>query len=405
LGPDARSRELRLDDDGLRTGHARTVARSAYEDESPWVKRTLRDALSRRQAGVCVRHDIDADSSDHRTRAAQRPPWRRLRLHDARAAPRRHGARRRDRRSGAAVRRAHSHPRSRARTRVRDRRRCRRIDRRSEHMTGSTSNGKTMKRVVVDHYGGPEVWKVTEDDVPGPGPAEVRVRGLAAGVSFTDAQLRAGTYLGVPNPPFTPGYELVGVVEKLGPGCARLKVGDRIGTLTVWGADAERVCVLEANAVEVPEDLDPAEVLSLVFTYMTAYQVLHRRAKVKSGETVLVHGAAGRVGVAVLELGTAAGLRMYGTCAARDIAAVEKLGAVAIDYRNEDFLARVRKLPGGGVDVMLDGIGGPTSLRSFRGLRPGGRLVLYGHYHMPRDGRRSWPPWIQWYAATAPALL
>ena len=91
-------------------------------------------------------------------------------------------------------------------------------------------------------------------------------------------------------------------------------MGDRVGALTVWGADAERVCVPEANAVEVPEDLDPAEVLSLVFTHMTAYQLLHRTAKVKSGEAVLVHGAAGRVGTAVLELGAAAGLRMYGTC-------------------------------------------------------------------------------------------
>ena len=123
-----------------------------------------------------------------------------------------------------------------------------------------------MKRVVVDHFGGPEVLRVVEDEDPRPGPGEVRVRVLAAGVSFTDAQLRAGTYLGGPKPPFTPGYELVGVVEELGPGCSRLREGDRVGALTVWGADAERVCVPEANAVEVPEDLDPAEVVSLVFT-------------------------------------------------------------------------------------------------------------------------------------------
>ncbi len=132
-------------------------------------------------------------------------------------------------------------------------------------MTISANEQKTMKRVVVDHYGGPEVLRVVEDDIPQPGPGEVRVRVLAAGVSYTDAMLRAGTYLGVPKPPFTPGYELGGVVEELGPGCSRLRVGDRIGSLTVWGADAERVCVLEANAVEVPEDLDPAEVLNLVF--------------------------------------------------------------------------------------------------------------------------------------------
>jgi NADPH:quinone reductase-like Zn-dependent oxidoreductase len=230
---------------------------------------------------------------------------------------------------------------------------------------------------------------------------EVAVRVLAAGVSFTDSQLRAGTYLGVPKPPFTPGYELVGVVEELGPGCERLRVGERVAALTVWGADAERVCVPEANAVEVPEDLDPAEVASLVLTYMTAYQLLHRTARVKSGEMVLVHGAAGRVGTAVLELGALAGLRLYGTASARDRAAVERLGAVAIDYQNEDFLARVRELTDDGVDVVLDGLGGALSLRSFRALRPGGRLVVFGHYSTLTHGRKSWRGWIEWYAATA----
>src|SRR3954447_5859361 len=262
-----------------------------------------------------------------------------------------------------------------------------------------------MKRVVVDHYGGPEVLRMVEDEDPRPGPGEVLVRVLAAGVSYTDAMLRIGSYLGVPKPPFTPRYELVGVVEALGPGCSRLRVGDRIGTLTVWGADAERVCVLEANAVEVPEDLDPGEVMSLVFTHMTAYQLLHRTASVRSGDTVLVHGAAGRVGTAVLELGAVAGLRMYGTCSARDFAAVERLGAVAIDYRNQDFLSRVRKLPGNGVDVVVDGLGGPLSLRSFRALRPGGRLVVFGAYATLVNGRKSRRAWIEWYAATAGVAL
>jgi NADPH2:quinone reductase len=262
-----------------------------------------------------------------------------------------------------------------------------------------------MKRVVVDRYGGPEVLKVVDDDAPRPGPGEVRVRVLAAGVSLTDAQLRAGTYLGVPKPPFTPGYELVGVVEELGPGCSRLRVGARIAALTVWGAYAEQVCVREADAVEVPDDLDPAEVVSLVLTYGTAYQLLHRMAEAESGETVLVHGAAGRVGTAVLELGALAGLGLYGTASARDRAAVERLGAVAIDYRNEDFLARVRELTGDGVDVALDGIGGGLSLRSFRALRPGGRLVVFGHYAVLEGGRRSWRAWIEWYAATGAVAL
>ncbi|GLB67712.1 medium chain dehydrogenase/reductase family protein [Arthrobacter mangrovi] len=258
-----------------------------------------------------------------------------------------------------------------------------------------------MKRVVVQRFGGPEVLQVVEDEDPRPAPGEVVVRVLAAGVSFTDSQLRAGTYFHVPKPPFTPGYELVGVVEELGAGRSLLHIGDRVAALTVWGAYAERVCVPEAEAVEVPEDLDPAEAVCLVLPYMTAYQVLHRVANAQRGESVLVQGAAGRVGVAVLELGAAAGLRLYGTASAEDCASIERLGAVAIDFRSEDFVARAHALPGKGVDVVLDGIGGPLSLRSFRALRPGGRLVVFGHYATLSHGRKSRRGWFEWYVSTA----
>ncbi len=145
--------------------------------------------------------------------------------------------------------------------------------------------------------------------------------------------------------------------------------------------------------------------MSLVFTYMTAYQMLHRTAMAKSGDTVLVHGAAGRVGVALLELGALGGLRFIGTASARDRAVVERLGAVAIDYRNEDFLARVRQLPGRGVDVALDAIGGAVSLRSFRALRPGGRLVVYGRQQTLAHGHKDWPAVFEWYATTATVAL
>ena len=118
-----------------------------------------------------------------------------------------------------------------------------------------------------------------------------------------------------------------------------------------------------------------------------------------------MHGAAGRVGIAALELGAVAGLRLYGTASARDRAAVERLGAVAIDYRNEDFLARVRELTAGGVDVVVDGLGGPISLRSFRALRPGGRLVVFGRYTTLADGHKDWPAVIKWYAAIATVWL
>ena len=266
----------------------------------------------------------------------------------------------------------------------------------------------TMKRVLVDEFGGPEVLKVVDVPVPRPGDGEIVVRVLASGVSFTDAQIRAGTYIGGPKPPFTPGYELVGVVEEVGPGCKRVHVGDRVGVLTVWGANAELVCVPERNAVDVPEDLDPAEVVSLVFPYMTAYQMIYRTARAMPGETVLVHGAAGRVGVAALEIGAAGGLRMIGTASAQDRDVVEGLGAEWIDYRNEDFLTRVRELTENGVDVVADGIGGKVSLRSFRALRrgdavmgdPGGRLVMIGRYATLANGRRNLRAVSAWWLWT-----
>jgi NADPH:quinone reductase-like Zn-dependent oxidoreductase len=238
-----------------------------------------------------------------------------------------------------------------------------------------------MKRVVVDHFGGPEVLRVVEEDDPRPGPGEVRVRVLAAGVSYTDAMLRAGSYLGVPNPPFTPGYELVGVVEELGPGCTRLRVGDRVGALTVWGADAERVCVPEAGAVEVPEDLDPGEVLSLVFIYMTAYQLLHRTAQVKPGEAVLVHGAAGGVGTACIQVARALGAgTIIGVASGRERMAVAMAAGAdhALDA-GEDWVGAVRELTGGrGADVVCDPVGGEAFAQSLRCMAPEGRLLVIG---------------------------
>jgi NADPH2:quinone reductase len=160
----------------------------------------------------------------------------------------------------------------------------------------------------------------------------------------------------------------------------------------------------------VPDDLDPAEVLGPIFIYMTAYQMMYRTARLLPGETVLVHGAAGRVGVAALEIGAAEGLRMIGTASAKDRGVVEGLGATWIDYKNEDFLARVLELTDGdGVDAVLDGIGGKVSLRSFRALRrgdvvigdPGGRLVMIGRYNtIGPNGRRNRRAAFQWWFNT-----
>ncbi|EUA14897.1 alcohol dehydrogenase GroES-like domain protein [Mycobacterium kansasii 732] len=184
----------------------------------------------------------------------------------------------------------------------------------------SESYGSKMKRVVVPRYGGPEVLSVVEEDQPVPGPGQVSVRVLAAGVSFTDTLLRAGTYPGGPKPPFTPGYEFAGVVERIGPGCSTLVRGDRVAALVVRGGYAEIVCVAESLAIKVPDDVDPAVLVSVIFPYLTAYQLIHRAAKAQPGATVLYHGAAGRVGVALLELAKPADLRVYGTASTADCA-------------------------------------------------------------------------------------
>lgn len=261
-----------------------------------------------------------------------------------------------------------------------------------------------MKRIVVRRYGGPEVLTTVDEDPLTPGPGEVCVRVLAAGVSFTDTLLRAGTYPGGPKPPFTPGYEFVGVVEGVGPGCRTLEAGDHVAALVVWGGYAERVRVSESLAIKVPDDLDPALLVSLIFPYMTAYQLLHRTAKAKHGETALFHGAAGRVGVAMLELAKSAGIAIYGTAATADCALVERLGGVPIDYTTEDFLSRIRA-DDNGVDMAFDGIGGAVSIRSFRAVRRGGRLVLFGHYTTVADGHRSLRGTTEFYGWGLATLL
>ena len=199
-----------------------------------------------------------------------------------------------------------------------------------------------MKRVVVPRYGGPEVLSVVEEDEPIPGPGQVRVRVLAAGVSFTDTLLRAGTYPGGPKPPFTPGYEFAGVVEQMGSGCSTLVPGDRVAALVVWGGYAEMVCVTESLAIKVPDDVDPAVLVSVIFPYMTAYQLIHRAAKAQPGETVLYHGAAGRVGVACSSSPSLQAATSMGLPSTADCALVERLGGVAIDYTRKISAKRAR---------------------------------------------------------------
>jgi NADPH:quinone reductase-like Zn-dependent oxidoreductase len=242
-------------------------------------------------------------------------------------------------------------------------------------------------RIVVTQYGGPDAMQVVEEECPEPKAGEVRVRVLAAGVSLPDVLMREGVHPETPRVPFTPGWDLVGVVDRIGTGVSGVEIGQSVAALPIHGAYAKFVCLRPRELVTVPTGLDAAEAVSLVLNYVTAHQMLHRSGRVRPGQRVLVHGAAGGVGSALLQLGRLAGLEMYGTCSARGAQTVSELGADPIDYQHQDFVQEIRRRTGDGVDVVFDGIGGAHIWRSRSALRPGGRVVAYGLTSSLREGR------------------
>ena len=247
-------------------------------------------------------------------------------------------------------------------------------------------------RVVVTHYGGPDALQVIEEERPEPKQGEVRVRVLAAGVSLPDLLAREGIHPETPQVPYTPGWDLVGVVDRVGDGVAGVEPGRIVAAMPISGAYAEYVCLPFQELVPVPDGVDAAEAVSLVLNYITAYQMLHRSAKVGPGREVLVHGASGGVGSALLQLGRLAGVKIYGTCSSRGAAAVSELGAVPINYQNQDFVEEVHRLTGEGVDVVFDSIGGSHIWRSRKALRRGGRVVAYGLTGSLQGGRLASGP-------------
>jgi NADPH:quinone reductase-like Zn-dependent oxidoreductase len=239
-----------------------------------------------------------------------------------------------------------------------------------------------FQRVVITRFGDPSVLAVVEEErLPEPGPGEVRVRMEATSASFTDTMIRKGIYHGIrAQPPFSPGYDLVGTVDAVGPGVIKPTVSDRVAALTVTGAYAEYLCVAAADCVPVPVSVDAGAAVCMVLTYLTAYQMLHRIAHVLPGARALVHGAAGAVGTALLQLGALDGLELYGTASGTNLPLLGELGATAIDYRTENVVACIAALEPPGVDAVFDGIGHASLTRSFRCLRKGGMVVSYGSF-------------------------
>jgi NADPH:quinone reductase-like Zn-dependent oxidoreductase len=255
------------------------------------------------------------------------------------------------------------------------------------------SPGMKNHRVVVTRHGGPDVLQVVEEDLPEPGAGEVRVKVLAAGVSAYDLMFRrSGSLPGTPTVPFTLGEDVVGVVDKLGEGVSTVKSGQTVAGYPRGGGYAEFICLPAGELVPVPSGLDPAEAVCLVTNYLTAHLMLHRTANVQSSERVLVQGAAGGTGSALLELGKLAGLVMYGTASKHNHELVSTLGATPIDYHTENFVDRIRSLTGDGVDAVFDPVGGARQLwRSNRALRKGGQLVWFGVAATKNEGLRVIP--------------
>lgn len=246
------------------------------------------------------------------------------------------------------------------------------------------------KHIVIPRFGGPENLSLAEDELLEPRANEVRVQVLAAGVSFADILMREGLHpesWNLGRTPFTPGWDVVGVVDKLGDQVSTWQTGQIVAALPIVGGYSEYICLSSNDLVPVPSGLDHAEAVSLVLNYITAYQMLHRCAHIKPGESILINGgAAGGVGTALLQLGKLANLKkMYGTASSEKHHIVSSLGGIPIDYKSVDLVQEITKVTSHdddkgkpGVDAVFDGIGGKSFKSSYEILRSGGRLVAYG---------------------------
>jgi NADPH:quinone reductase-like Zn-dependent oxidoreductase len=237
-----------------------------------------------------------------------------------------------------------------------------------------------MREIVITRHGGPEVMEERERPTPEPGPGEVRIRVKAAGVNFADVLARMGLYPDAPPPPLVAGYEVSGYVDAVGPGPTRHEAGRHVLAVTRFGGYADHVIVPADFVWPVPANLSHNEAAAIPITYLTAVVALYRMANLKAGETVLVHGAGGGVGIAAIQLARLRRATVIGTASPAKHSALRSMGIDhIIDYRNGDVEAEVARLTGGrGVDVILDARGGESLAQSYRMLGPLGRLVIYG---------------------------
>lgn len=234
-------------------------------------------------------------------------------------------------------------------------------------------------QVMLTGFGGPEMLELqTVEDLPEPQVGEVRVRVLVTSAAFTDVMIRKGMYPDVKEkPPFVPGYDMVGVVDALGEGVKGWAVGDRVADITIIGAYSEYICLLAERLTRVPDGVADEDALAVILSAVTPYQMLHRVARAQRGQSILIHGAGGAVGTAMLQLARDAGITAFGTDIPSKHDLIRNFGATPIDADAPDKETAIRAASGDGVDFVFDPLGGESLSRSLHSLKPGGMLIAF----------------------------
>jgi NADPH:quinone reductase-like Zn-dependent oxidoreductase len=220
--------------------------------------------------------------------------------------------------------------------------------------------------------------QVRSRELPAPAAGQAVLRMDATGVSFAEQQMRLGKYYDQPPFPFVPGYDVVGTVTAVGPGVDPTMIGSRFAAVTKIGSWAAHQLIDIADLVPVPDGVDAVDAETVVVNGITAWQMLHRTARVRPGATIVVLGANGGVGSTLVQLARHAGITVIGTASTRHHDAVRALGAIPVDYRDPEMYRRIRELAPDGVDAVFDHVGGAGITESWRLLRRGGALVSYG---------------------------
>jgi len=241
----------------------------------------------------------------------------------------------------------------------------------------------TYRAVMLTKKGGPEVLQVVELPVEPPGSCKLRVSIRAAGVGVTDLLMLDDNYLFAPKMPFVPGYEVAAVVDVIGTGVTGFEIGQRVAALTVYGGFAELLTRPAEDFVPVPDGVSDRDAAAVILNYVTAWQMIHRTAKVQAGQTALVTGAAGGVGTAALQFLRLAGLKTYGAASPTKHETIRSLGATPIDYRTGPLDRLTRALEPAGVDFVFDAVGGVNIGPCIGALRKGGLVVGFGFMGAP----------------------